>query len=87
MTDVKNVVTLGIGASPGNIRYFVLVGLDITPLPITAQDVTGLAKLSSLTARAKVTSISGEGKVSRVVGRDKVTGITGEGKTSRLTGK
>ena len=31
MADVQNVVTLGIGSAPGDIRYFVLMGLDINP--------------------------------------------------------
>ena len=31
MSDVKNVVTLGIGASPGDIHFFILVGLDTSP--------------------------------------------------------
>ena len=26
---IKNVITLGIGSSPGNIKYFLLLGLDI----------------------------------------------------------
>jgi len=29
--DAKNIITLGIGATPGNIRFFVLVGLDTSP--------------------------------------------------------
>ena len=31
MPDVENVITQGIGSAPGNIRYFVLVGLDVNP--------------------------------------------------------
>ena len=31
--NVKNVVTLGIGAAPGDIRYFVLTGLTVGALP------------------------------------------------------
>jgi hypothetical protein len=33
MADVKNIITLGIGASPGYIRHFVLVGLDTGVFP------------------------------------------------------
>jgi hypothetical protein len=32
MADIQNVITLGIGSAPGNIRYFVLVGLDVSPV-------------------------------------------------------
>jgi len=31
MADVKNVITLGIGAAPGNIKWFITVGLDTSP--------------------------------------------------------
>lgn len=30
MADVQNVITLGIGSAPGNIRYFIMTGLDIS---------------------------------------------------------
>lgn len=32
MADVKNVISLGIGASPGDIHFFLLVGLDTRPV-------------------------------------------------------
>jgi len=38
MADVKNIITLGIGAEPGSIHFFVLVGLDVgvqVPVPLT----------------------------------------------------
>ena len=34
---IKNVITLGIGASPGNIKYFLLLGLDISAAIISAE--------------------------------------------------
>ena len=36
---IKNIITLGIGASPGNIKYFLLLGLDISA-------VTGIVDLT-----------------------------------------
>jgi len=33
MADLQNIITLGIGSAPGNIRYFVLLGLDVNPEP------------------------------------------------------
>jgi hypothetical protein len=35
MADVKNIITLGIGAAPGGIEWFVLTGLSpaLTPAP------------------------------------------------------
>ena len=38
MADVQNAITLGIGSAPGNIRYFVLFGLDVAPM-LTLIDV------------------------------------------------
>lgn len=34
---IKNVITLGIGASPGNIKFFLLLGLDIGVVIISAE--------------------------------------------------
>jgi len=34
---IKNVITLGIGSSPGNIKYFLLLGLDIRAVIISAE--------------------------------------------------
>ena len=29
MADIKNVITQGIGASPGSVKFFITMGLDI----------------------------------------------------------
>jgi hypothetical protein len=31
MADVQNVITLGIGSAPGDIHFFLLFGLDVSP--------------------------------------------------------
>ena len=31
MADVQNIITLGIGSAPGDIHFFLLVGLDVSP--------------------------------------------------------
>jgi hypothetical protein len=36
---IKNIITLGIGATPGNIKYFLLLGLDIS-------EITGVVDLT-----------------------------------------
>jgi hypothetical protein len=41
MADVQNVITLGIGSLPGNIRYFILTGLDVNPTVAPVVYATG----------------------------------------------
>ena len=57
MADVKNIVSLGIGASPGNIRYFVLVGLDINPVVIPIP-LTLLPRSAGLTLDNRDTALA-----------------------------
>lgn len=43
MANVKNIITLGIGAAPGNIKWFVTTGLGIgePPFTWTFPDISG----------------------------------------------
>ena len=36
MSDVQNIITLGIGSAPGDIHFFLLLGLDINPAAASA---------------------------------------------------
>lgn len=36
MSDVQNVITLGIGSAPGDIHFFLLLGLDVNPEVVSA---------------------------------------------------
>ena len=67
MADIKNIITLGIGASPGNISFFLLLGLDTAPSPryldlnvyaqpsSTASLIAQLSPIESLTAQPSPT--------------------------------
>lgn len=50
---IKNVITLGIGSSPGTIKYFLTLGLDISTVTgvvdLTLPDRTTALTLSSRT--------------------------------------
>ncbi|MCP4263642.1 MAG: hypothetical protein GY774_39965 [Planctomycetes bacterium] len=41
MADVKNVITGGIGASPGTIAFYVLDGLGVSVAAFVAQQILG----------------------------------------------
>ncbi len=53
MADVKNIITDGIGASPGNIRYFILSGLDINLVTTVPIDLTLRPRSSALTLESR----------------------------------
>ena len=36
MSDVQNIITLGIGSAPGDIHFFLLLGLDVNPAVASA---------------------------------------------------
>lgn len=38
MADVKNIITLGIGASPGSLMWFITSGLESSAATLTIQD-------------------------------------------------
>ena len=41
MSDVQNIITLGIGSAPGDIHFFLLLGLDVNPVaPSVIGDVS-----------------------------------------------
>ena len=42
-------ITLGIGSAPGNIRYFVLLGLDVNPSTATPLALAAATRGTSLT--------------------------------------
>jgi hypothetical protein len=60
MADVQNIITKGIGSAPGNIRYFVLFGLDVNPINIVPIALTALTlqpRSVSMTVQARDTDL------------------------------
>lgn len=58
MPDVKNIITLGIGAGPGDIHFFVLVGLDVNPPTEAPVPLTLLPRSTSLTMNGRSTGLT-----------------------------
>lgn len=54
---IKNIVTLGIGSSPGNIKYFLLLGLDIS-LVTGIVDLTLPPRSTALTLNSRTASLT-----------------------------
>jgi hypothetical protein len=57
MADVQNIITKGIGSAPGNIRYFVLFGLDVNPINIVPIALTLQPRSVSMTVQARDTDL------------------------------
>lgn len=53
MADVRNIITLGIGSAPGDIRYFVLFGLDVNPVTLEPVPLTLRARSTGLTLETR----------------------------------
>ena len=53
MADVQNIITLGIGSAPGDIRYFVLMGLDVSPSTAEPITLTLNARSAALTLETR----------------------------------
>ena len=55
MADVQNIITLGVGSTPGNIKFFVLLGLDAAPpAPVLGTiALTADSRSASLTADSR----------------------------------
>ena len=67
---IKNVVTLGIGASPGNIKYFLLLGLDIGAVIISAErtyTVDVEERTWTIPADARIYTVDSESRTLEVV--------------------
>ena len=84
MADVKNVITLGIGSSPGSIKFFILVGLDVNP-HTAPRAITANPKAGRITAYAKVDAITADEREGRITACDKVGAITANEKVGRIT--
>jgi len=54
---IKNVVTLGIGAAPGNIKFFVLLGLG-TSVVTTIVDLTLRDRTVALTLKPRTADLT-----------------------------
>jgi hypothetical protein len=58
MADIQNQITLGIGSAPGNIRYFVLLGLDVNPSTVTPLALTPETRSTGLTPDTRSTGLT-----------------------------
>jgi hypothetical protein len=74
MADVKNVITLGIGSAPGNIRYFVLFGLDVNPISETEVTFT------------RTWAIQSEGRTWALQTEGRTWAVESEGRTWAIQG-
>ena len=66
----KNIVTLGIGASPGNIKYFLLLGLDIGVVIISAERtyaVDAEVRTWAISADARIYTVDFESRTLEVI--------------------
>ena len=66
---IKNVVTLGVGCSPGNIKYFLTLGLDIG----AEIAVTGIV---DLTLRPRTTALALSTRATALALRDRSASLT-----------
>ena len=55
---IKNLVTLGIGCSPGNIKYFLTLGLDIGAAVTGVVDLTLRPRTVNLTLKPRTTALT-----------------------------
>ena len=62
MADVKNIITLGIGASPGKIMWFITVGLE----PAAEEALTGIV---ALTIQARNLATTTGARIATTTGR------------------
>lgn len=83
MADVQNVITLGIGSAPGDIRHFVLVGLDVNP--VTLVPLTLKARGVGLTLQSKGTGLTLGAKGTGLTLQSKGTGLTLRSRSTGLT--
>jgi hypothetical protein len=57
MADVKNLITLGIGASPGTLKFVVLLGLDVATQGL---GLTADSRSAALTAASRTTDLTAD---------------------------
>jgi len=58
MADVKNMITDGIGASPGSVHFFLLMGLDVNPSTTVPLALTASSRSLAMTAEARSVSLT-----------------------------
>ena len=73
MADSKNVITLGIGSAPGNIRYFVLMGLDVNPS--TVGPVPSI-RTYAVDSETRVMTVNSESRVLAVPSESRVVAVS-----------
>lgn len=66
---IKNIITLGIGVAPGNIKFFLLLGLDISAVIISAErtyTVDAEERMWTIPAETRTYSIDPEDRMLEV---------------------
>ena len=55
---IKNIITLGIGCSPGHIKYFLTLGLDIGAAAVAVVDLTLRDRATALTLEPRSAALT-----------------------------